>query len=102
MEQSLLAVRVKNKLQLIMREINNEEELDCFNDLLIINRIVPKLPPDCLRSMICLLKPIIDDTITTPHDISITPLLKLLSTVKIHDPLLKDFLTSSGYASCSG
>ena len=100
MEQSQLAVRVKNKLQLLMREIQNEEEVDYFNDLLIINRIVPKLPLDCLRNLIRLLKPILDETITTPQHINLTPIYQLLCTAKIQDPLLADFLTSSGYTPC--
>ena len=100
MEQSQLAARVKNKLQLLMREIQNEEEVDYFNDLLIINRIVPKLPTDCLRNLIRLLKPIFDETITTPQHINLTPIYQLLCTAKIHDPLLTDFLTSSGYTPC--
>lgn len=102
MEQSQLANRVRNKLQLLMREIQNEEEVDYFNDLLIINRIVPKLPTDCLRNMIRLLKPILDETITTPQHINLTPVYKLLCTAKVHDPLLTDFLTSSGYTPCMG
>lgn len=101
MEQSQLAARVRNKLQMLMREIENEEEVDFFNDLLVINRIVPKLPPDCLRQLIRLLKPVLDDSLTTPHNINLRPLFELLATVKLGDPLLKDFLTSSGYTPCS-
>jgi len=73
MDQPQLAARVKNKLQLLMREIQNEEEVDFFNDLIVINRIVPKLPPECLRSLIRLLKPILDDSLTTPKDINLHP-----------------------------
>ena len=100
MEQSQLANRVRNKLQLLMRDIQNEEEVDYFNDLLIINRIVPKLPADCLRSMIRLLKPYLDDSNTTPKTISLTPVYLLLAESKVNDPLLSDFLTSSGYTLC--
>lgn len=75
MEQHQLAARVKNKLQLLLRDLQNAEEVDSFNDLLIINRIVPKLPPDCLRDMIRLLRPIIDESLETPSKImNLTPL----------------------------
>lgn len=75
MEQARLATRVQNKLQLILRQLKKAEEFESFNDLLIINRIVPKLPAESLREMICLLKPIIDETHITPQrTISLTPL----------------------------
>lgn len=66
MEEARLRVRVLNTLQLIKRELGNGEDWEAFNDLLIISRIVPKLPPDSLRQMICLLKPILDLKIKTP------------------------------------
>lgn len=59
-------MRVLNTLQLIKREFGNGADWETFNDLLIIIRIVPKLPPHTLRQMICLLKPILDLKIKTP------------------------------------
>jgi hypothetical protein len=100
MEQSQLAIRVKNKLQLLLRGLQNVEEVDCFNDLLIINRIVPKLPSACLRDMIRLLRPITDETLETPSNMNLAPLFLLLSNTPIKDPLLDDFLSSSGYQPC--
>ena len=59
MEQSQLATRVRNKLQLILRGME-EREVDTFNDLLVIHRIVPKLPSETLKTMIRLLRPFND------------------------------------------
>jgi len=68
---------------------------------LIINRIVPKLPSDCLRDMIRLLRPITDETLETPSkNMNLTPLFRLLANTPVHDPLLNDFLSSSGYQPC--
>lgn len=101
MEQARLATRVQNKLQLILRGLQNGEEFECFNDLLIISRIVPKLPPDTLREMICLLRPFTDDKHNTPQkNINLEPMLQLLAKAPVHDALLSDFLTSSGYQPC--
>jgi hypothetical protein len=86
---------------MILRDIQNQEEFDCFNDLMVINRIVPKLPTECLREMIRLLKPIIDESLTTPQPpINLTPLFQLLATSPVRDPLLTDFLTCSGFTQC--
>jgi hypothetical protein len=101
MEETRLQIRVLNTLQLIKKELGNGEDWEAFNDLLIISRIVPKLPPDCLRQMICLLKPILDLKIKTPPlALNLEPLYRLLALAPIKDPLLSDFLTSSGYLPC--
>lgn len=101
MEQGRLATRVQNKLQMILRGLQNAEEFECFNDLLIISRIVPKLPSATLREMICLLRPLLDDKHDTPQkNINLEPVFELLAKAPVHDALLSDFLTSSGYQPC--
>ena len=97
MEQRGLAIRVQNKLQMIMREQQEAESFECFNDLLIINRIVPKLPCESLREMIRFLKPTFDEPCPTPEDINLLPIYRILAEAPVHDNLLHDFLTSSGY-----
>lgn len=101
MEQARLAVRVQNKLQMILRELEKEEEFESFNDLLIVNRIVPKLPSQSLKEMIRLLRPILDENLETPQkSINLGPVFRLLANAPVHDALLSDFLSSSGYQPC--
>jgi hypothetical protein len=97
MEQCRLSSRVQNLILLIRRDLTNNEECECFNDLLIINRIVPKLPSESLMRMLHYLKPYHDLTQTRKSDINIKPLLAILAEAKVKDSLLDDFLASSGY-----
>lgn len=101
MEQARLAVRVQNKLQMMMRELEKEEEFESFNDLLILSQIVPKLPCQSLRDMICLLRHLLDENLETPQkSINLDPVFRLLASAPVHDALLSDFLSSSGYQPC--
>jgi|JI6StandDraft_1071083.scaffolds.fasta_scaffold276948_2 hypothetical protein len=101
MEQARLAVRVQNKLLMILRGLEKEEEFENFNDLLIVSRIVPKLPCQSLREMICLLGSLLDESPETHQkSMNLEPVLRLLANAPVHDALLSDFLSSSGYQPC--
>jgi len=101
MEHKRLASRVLNTLQFIRRGLNNEEEHESFNDLLIIARIVPKLPSPCLLQMLLCLKPLLDIPQTPHSTINLQPIYDLLSATPVDDLLLHDYLASSMHTYCT-
>lgn len=101
MEHKRLASRVLNTLQFIRRGLNNEEEHESFNDLLIIARIVPKLPSPCLLQMLLCLKPLLDIPQTPHSTINLKPIYDLLSATPVDDLLLHDYLASSMHTYCT-
>jgi len=101
MEQSRMVSRVLNAILLIRRELAACEEFESFNDLLIIGRIVPKLPADCLCQMMLQLKPMLDlSQKTRSSSINLTAVYTILAHAPVEDRLLHDFLSSSGYGHC--
>lgn len=93
--------RVLNAILLIRRELAACEEFESFNDLLIIGRIVPKLPADCLCQMMLQLKPMLDlSQKTRSSSINLTAVYTILAHAPVEDRLLHDFLSSSGYGHC--
>jgi hypothetical protein len=62
---------VQNLILFIKRDLTNNEECESFNDLLIINRIVPKLPSESLMRLLQYLKPYHDLPQTPKSDISL-------------------------------
>ena len=98
MEQARLATRVQSTIEAIRMELA-EDAYEAFNDLLIIGRIVPKLPAATLLPMLQQLKPLPDVIQTTPQAaISLSPLLPILAAAPVQDTLLDDYLSSSGYS----
>ena len=96
-DQARLISRVQNSITAI-RELLDGDCHEAFNDLMILARIVPKLPTPTLTRLLLHLKPLPDVILQTPQvGISLTPLFAILADAPINDPLLNDFLCSSGY-----
>ena len=52
----MIRTRVLNQIQLIKYALSNLTEFDTYNDLLIIGKIVPKLPEGVLIEVLQILK----------------------------------------------
>lgn len=80
MDQTRLVTRVQTTIQIIRRQLTQIEECEAFNDLLIIGRIVPKLPAETLLQLLLLLKPLPDLIHKTPQAvINLSPLFPILA-----------------------
>ena len=89
--------RVQNEIKMIKRNLSTGKDFELYNDFLIINQIVPKLPQITLVEMLLALRPIHDKLNKTSHQphIIIRPILDVLASAQVNDDLLNDFLHSS-------
>jgi hypothetical protein len=88
-----------NCIENLKHQLEQYEELNLFNDLLILRHIVPTLPTDSIRSLLHELRPHKDiDACILLEPIDFDRINMILSQVKRPDQLLTDFLACSGVA----
>ena len=84
-KQTFLVIRVQNHIGFIKHHLSKRNITELYNDFLIMDQIIPKLPKNTLLELLQVLKPLNDFMNITPilPPMTIYPLLEILAKAPI-------------------